>query len=95
MIDSFKKVIGYYALCYIVKCTPVVWRVVQERFNKEVRRKLRFLVSVPNYFKTQKLCDKAVEKDSWLLRYVPDHYETQEMLEKVIEKKPIRPEICS
>ena len=50
MIDSFKKVIGYYALCYIVKYT----RVVQEKFNKDVRKKPRFLAFVPNYFKTQR-----------------------------------------
>ena len=35
MIDLFKKVVGYYASCYIVKYTPVVGQVVQEKFNKE------------------------------------------------------------
>ena len=76
MIDSFKKVIGYYALCYIVKYTLMVGRVVQEKFNEEVCRKPRFLAFVPDIFKTQDMCNKAVEKDPCSLAEVPDHYKT-------------------
>ena len=87
MIDSFKKVIGYYALCYIVKYTPVV----QEKFNKEVLKKPRFLALVPNYFKTQNMCERADEDDPDTLRFVPDHFKTQGMC----EKNSIHPEVCS
>ena len=61
MIGSFKKIIGYYALCYVVKYTPVVEQVVQEKFNKEVRGKPHFLAFVPYIFKTQVMCDKTLE----------------------------------
>ena len=84
MIDSFNKVIGYYALCYIVKYTPVVGRVVQEKSNKEVRRKPRFLAFVPDIFKTQKMCEKVVGKGSWLLGYIPDHLKKQEMCNEAL-----------
>ena len=84
MIDSFKKVIGYYALCYIVKYTPVVERVVQEKFNKEVRKKPRFLAFVPNYFKTQKMCERVIEDDPDTLRFVPDHVKIQGICEKEV-----------
>ena len=64
MTDLFKKVIWYYdyVLFYIVKYTPVVGWVVQEKFNKEVRRKPRFLASVADIFKNQDMCDNAVRR---------------------------------
>ena len=86
MIDLFKKVIGYYALCYIVKYTPVVGRVVQGKFSKEARKKPRFLAFVPGIFKTQNMCDKALEADPWSFKYVPDHFKTQNMREKAVKK---------
>ena len=86
MTDSFKKVIGYYALCYIVKYNPVVGRVVQEKFNQEVHRKPPFLAFVPDIFKTQDMCDKALEVGQWSFEYVPDHFKTQSMCKKAVEK---------
>ena len=32
--------------------------------------------------KTQKMCDKAVEKDSKMLKFVPDYFKTQDMCKK-------------
>ena len=84
MIDSFKKVIGYYAFCYIVKYTPVVGQVVQEKFNKEVHKKPRFLTFVPDIFKAQDMCNKAVKKDPCSLAEVLDHFKTQGMCEKEV-----------
>ena len=33
----------------------------------------------PDRFKTQEMCNKAVEKDPWALRFLPDHLKTQKM----------------
>ena len=88
MIDLFKKVIGYYALCYIVKHTLVVGRVVQEKFNKKVSRKPRFLAFVPYIFKTQDMCDKAIKDDPCSFEYIPDHFKTQGMCDDAVRYYP-------
>ena len=75
-------------LCYIVKYTPVVERVVQEKFKKEVRRKPRFLAFVPDIFKTQDMCDNVVCRKPWALKYVPDQYKTQEMRSQAVRNNP-------
>lgn len=38
-----------------------------------------------NILKLQKICDKAVEKDSNMLMFVLDYFKTQEMCEKVVK----------
>ena len=86
---------GIIALCYIVKYTPVVGQVVQEKFNKEVHKKPRFLAFVPYIFKTQDICDKALEVDPWSFEHVPDHFKTQGMCEKAVKKPSWQAEICS
>ena len=88
MIDSFKKVIGYYALCYIVKYTPVVGRVVQEKFNKEVCRKPRFLAFAPDIFKTQDMCDNVAESHG--------HWNMSQIIlrPKGCAKKPLKKILC-
>ena len=40
---------------------------------------------ISDYFKTQKMCDKVVEKDS-LFVVVAGYFKTQEMCDKVVEK---------
>ena len=90
MIDSFKKfrkTIGH-ALCYIVRHTLVVGWVVQEEFNKKVRRKPRFLEFISDIFKTQEMCIKALEVDPWLFKYVPDNLKTQGVCEKSVNTEP-------
>ena len=42
------------------------------------------LEDVPDQFKTQQMCDKAVKKDPRLLKYVPEQFITQEMYDEVI-----------
>ena len=32
---------------------------------------------IPDYFKTQDMCNKAVEKDPWSLVEATDHFKTQ------------------
>ena len=39
---------------------------------------------VPDYFKTQEMCDKEVEKGPWSSVEVPDHFKTQEMCNKAV-----------
>ena len=34
---------------------------------------------VPNQFKTQEMCHRTVQSDTWMLVYVPDQYKTQQM----------------
>ena len=46
------------------------------------------LVYVPDKFKTQEMCIKAVKEDPWQLHYVPDQYKTQEMCNEAVCKEP-------
>ena len=46
----------------------------------------RHLKLIPDDLWTPEICNKAIEKDSWLLHYVPVHLRTQEMCEKPVEK---------
>ena len=41
---------------------------------------------ISDNFKTQELCDKAVEKYPWSLTEVPDHLKTQEMCNRQSKK---------
>ena len=38
-----------------------------------------FFELVPEYFKTQEMCEKAVNVHPWALKFVPDKYKTQGM----------------
>ena len=40
---------------------------------------------IPDRFKTQGMCKKAVEVDPWQLEDVPDHFKTQNMCDKVVK----------
>ena len=44
---------------------------------------LRF---IPNRFKTQRMCKKAVKVCPWQLKYAPDHFETQKMCDKAVRR---------
>ena len=46
------------------------------------------LEHVPDYFVTQEMCNKAVEKDLWALKDVPDHFVTQEMCNEAVQSDP-------
>ena len=85
MIDSFKKVIGY-VLLYTLKYTSVTGPRIQEECNKEIRRKPRLLAFVPDIFKTQKMCDEAVEADPYTPCYVPYQFWVHEISKRIIEK---------
>ena len=46
------------------------------------------LFFIPDYLKTQEMCEKAVEKDPHMLCHVPDHFKTQEMCDKTVRDDP-------
>ena len=46
----------------------------------------RFLKLIPDDLKPQEMCNKAVEKVSWLLHYVSVCFRTEEMCESAVEK---------
>ena len=47
-----------------------------------------FLRFVPDQFKTQEICNRAVQSDPWVLRYVPDQFKTQEMCNRAMQRDP-------
>ena len=66
---------------------PVIhW--INEIFNSFTTRvynmALRNLEFVPDHFKTQEMCSKAVCMDPYSLEFVPDHLKTQEMCDKAV-----------
>ena len=42
------------------------------------------LFFTPDHFKTQGMCNEAVEKNPHMLGHVPDQYKTQEMCDKAV-----------
>ena len=45
--------------------------------NRAILKNVRMLISVPNRYKTQEICEKAV--DNYIFVVVSDPYKTQEM----------------
>ena len=43
---------------------------------------------IPDCFKTQDMCDKAVDEFPWCFRSVPDKFKTQKMCEKAFDEYP-------
>ena len=39
---------------------------------------------ISDHFKTQEMCKKTVEVDTWQLKDVPNHFKTQEMFNKAV-----------
>ena len=52
--------------------------------NQAVRNNAAAFFLVPDRFKTQEMCIKALEVDPWQLKNVPDHFKTQEMCDKAV-----------
>ena len=53
-------------------------------YNEVMRTMPNAFHSIPDHFKTQGMCIKAVEVDSSFLQLVPDHFKTQEICEKAV-----------
>ena len=43
---------------------------------------------IPDRFKIQEMCIKAVEVDPWKLYYVPDHFKSQKMCDGLVSEDP-------
>ena len=43
---------------------------------------------IPDHFKTQDMCNKAVKENPCSLEHVPDHFKTQEICNKAVEEDP-------
>ena len=59
---------------------PLPWIYLIRIKAKDVDIEPRFLPLLPDRFKTQKMCEKAVEKYQWLLKYVPDWFVTHQQI---------------
>ena len=46
-----------------------------------------WIVTIPNYLKTQEMCDQAVDTNPLSLAYVPGQYKVQEMCNNVAHNK--------
>ena len=57
----------------------------QETYDEAVARNPYKLKFVPDYFKTQGMCTKALEEDPLSLQYVPNHLKTKEMCDKAVD----------
>ena len=79
-MNLLKKILGH-----ILWCTIAYILGFQEKFNKRVRRDPHSLEYIPNDYKTQDMCNKAVETDRCLLKFVPVHLRTHCL--KVVEKR--------
>ena len=42
--------------------------------------------SIPDRYKTQKMCDRVVSEDPFLIVHCPDKYKTQRMCDKAIDE---------
>ena len=58
---------------------------IQEKYNKRVSREPHSLEFLPDGYKTQEICNKAVEADPCILKFVPVHLRTHCF--KVVEKQ--------
>ena len=46
------------------------------------------LVWVPDQYKTQEMCNEAVQRAAWVLVWVPYQYKTQEMCNEAVQSDP-------
>ena len=56
-------------------------------FNEEMAHNRHMLRHVPDYFRTQEMCIKAVDEKPCALECVPDQYITQEMCNKSVRRE--------
>ena len=52
--------------------------------NEIMRTMLESFGRIPDRFKTQEMCIKAVEVDSSFLQIVPDHFKTQQICNNAV-----------
>ena len=58
---------------------------IKKIFNKVVDNYVDALEYAPEWFKTQKMCDKAFSEDFFILKYCLDRYKTQKICHKTVD----------
>ena len=61
---------------------------IQETLKKFVQINPFSFMYVPDFSKTQEICNGAVNEWPWLLKYVPDQYKSKEMCDDVVQRYP-------
>ena len=61
---------------------------IQETLKKFVQINRFSFMFVPDFLKTQEICNWAVNEWPWLLKYVPDQYKAKEMCDDVVQRYP-------
>ena len=56
--------------------------------SRQPKKNPWMLEVVPDYFKTQEMCNDVVKKRPWQLKYVPGYFKTQKICNDVVEKVP-------
>ena len=64
------------------------------RPKKMCDKVLSFYNAIPDRFKTQEVCDKAVDTFSFLFDFVPDWDTTQKLSDKVVSEDPFLLKYC-
>ena len=62
--------------------------VITHIYEENVDKGYTYFWDVPNQFKTQEMCERAVEKAPWCLVYVPDEFKTREMCSRAVDQYP-------
>ena len=57
-------------------CKNTFRYITQKRYERVVLEYPRFLPFVPDMYKTQEICEIALDKDPYTLKFVPDHLKT-------------------
>ena len=61
---------------------------IVEKEEEDWRKDPCVLRFIPDRFKTQEMCIKALEVDLWKLKDVPDHFKTQGICDDVVRRSP-------
>ena len=43
---------------------------------------------IPDKYKTEDMCNNAVNSKPWVLQYVPDQFKTQDMCDSAVDNEP-------
>ena len=53
-----------------------------------LKKKQYQLADFPHHFKTQEMCERAVENEPEMLEYVPDCFKTEEICKEAVHREP-------
>ena len=67
---------------HAVKKLPYLWRYVPDQYM--ILENGETIKSVPDYYKNQEMCNKAVDNYLYALKFVSEYFMTQEMCDKAV-----------